>query len=172
MTIEEFNTAFHKFYKPLCFFAQGMVVNRDVAEDIVQDAFVAAYRKLSETKPTTIKAYLYITVSSRSKNHLRHVKIKREREDEIVYLQKIKMSQITTLDRMIHSELMSLVLSKIESIPPGRKKVFKMAYIDGLTNSEIVDKLKLSISTVKEHKWFGLKYMRKIFANLKIQDNV
>ncbi|GAB3012836.1 RNA polymerase sigma-70 factor [Niabella terrae] len=52
----------------------------------------------------------------------------------------------------------------IEMLPLVRKKVFVMAYIDGLSHREIADMLNISVKTVDAHVLKALQQLRKIFS--------
>lgn len=166
--VNDFNEAFESYYRSLCFYCFGFIKDNDDAEDIVQDSFVALHQRMDRTEKRTIKAFLYITVANKSRNYFRHEKVVENGKSAL--LSRNKDYEQPVLDKMIQAEMMSLVYAEIEKMPPIRKKVFKMAWIDCLTNWEIVKKLNISIHTVKEHKGKGLAYMRSVFANLKIPD--
>ena len=58
-----FEQLFKNYYAPLRGYCQGIVIDKQISEDIVQDAFVYLWnnRKTLEIK-TTIQTYLYSTV--------------------------------------------------------------------------------------------------------------
>ena len=51
---------FKQYYRPLCLYALHFVEDADLAEDIVQDAFVALWEGHREVRD--IRSYLYASV--------------------------------------------------------------------------------------------------------------
>lgn len=56
----------------------------------------------------------------------------------------------------------------MEQLPPVRKKVFSLAYIDGFSHKEIAEKLNISTKTVSNHILKALQQLRKILAFIAI----
>src|SRR5690554_3971738 len=72
-----FKEIYTLYYRRLCFFAYQLVGDRDLAEDIAQDAFVA-YWKQKPAFPyqeNIVRSYLYSTVKFIALNSLRHKKV-------------------------------------------------------------------------------------------------
>ncbi len=56
------------------------------------------------------------------------------------------------LAEQMEAEILWELFSKIEELPSECRKVFRMSYIDDMTNQEIADKLGISVNTVKSQK--------------------
>jgi RNA polymerase sigma-70 factor (ECF subfamily) len=52
------------------------------------------------------------------------------------------------------------IIDQIDQLPEQMKKVFKMSYIEGLTNEEIAQSLKINNQSVRNHKARALKILR------------
>ncbi|MFT4093396.1 MAG: sigma-70 family RNA polymerase sigma factor [Niabella sp.] len=61
-------------------------------------------------------------------------------------------------------ELTDTLRAAIDQIPPMRKKVFRLAYIDGFSHKEIAEQLNISVKTVDNHVLKALQQLRKILA--------
>lgn len=61
-------------------------------------------------------------------------------------------------------ELTDRLQSALSELPPVRKKVFTMAYIDGFSHKDIADTLHISVKTVDNHISKALSQLRKILA--------
>ncbi|MDD2242788.1 MAG: sigma-70 family RNA polymerase sigma factor, partial [Bacteroidales bacterium] len=56
------------------------------------------------------------------------------------------------LTNRIESEVLWEVFSKVEQLPAECKKVFKLSYLENMSNQEIADMLSISVNTVKSQK--------------------
>lgn len=61
-------------------------------------------------------------------------------------------------------ELTDTLRTAIDQIPPMRKKVFTLAYVDGFSHKEIAARLNISVKTVDNHVLKALQQLRKILA--------
>lgn len=69
-------TLYSAFHEPLWRFANSFVQSRDIAEDIVQEVFLALWRDRQEWDVrTSIRAWLYAAVRHHALNHLRHERV-------------------------------------------------------------------------------------------------
>jgi RNA polymerase sigma-70 factor (ECF subfamily) len=69
-------TLYLAYHEPLWKFAYGYVRSRDVAEEIVQDVFLAVWRdRASWEVRTCARAWLYAAVRNNALNHLRHQRV-------------------------------------------------------------------------------------------------
>src|SRR5690606_11011176 len=72
-----FKKVYELYYRRLCFFAYQLVGDKDLAEDIAQDAFVAYWNQKDTLVNTdeVVRSYLYSTVKFISFNTIRHKKV-------------------------------------------------------------------------------------------------
>ena len=150
---------FKEYYTQLSYFAFQFVNDKAVAEDLVQDAFVSYWncaRQVSD-HPKAIKDFLYTAVRNSSLNHLKHRKVQekyfRLRNDQSFEDQKV-------LDSIIKAETMANLYLAVMKLPEGSRRVFLLAYFEGLSNPEIAEQLDISINTVRNHKQNGLKILK------------
>ena len=71
---EAFRELFSEFYNSLVLFAMGFVEQQDVAEDIVQEVFIAVWERDAQY-PTynAFRSFLYNSVKNAGLNHLKPV---------------------------------------------------------------------------------------------------
>lgn len=158
MRIEE--RIFKTYYKSLCHFAWKIVGDSDSAEDLVQDTFVAFFKRngWENDEDSVTKSFLYHSVRNACLNHIRHEKVKRKywslfefkEEDDFVFEMNI-----------IHTELLQEIYRIVEEMPFSCQQVFRMGYLDGFSNLEITKTLQISVNTVKTQKQRGMKILLK-----------
>jgi len=58
------------------------------------------------------------------------------------------------------AELLQRIYEEIEKLPKKCRQVFKLAYLDGLSNEEIAELLHINYQSVKNQKVRALKILR------------
>lgn len=154
---------FALYYSRLCHFAFQLLTNKEEVEDIVQDAFVAFWnnRELVSENPIAIKNYLYTAVRNACYNLHRQAKVQ-ERYLLIENPATVEESQV--LNAMIRAEVMEEIYKAIDTLPEGCQRIFRLGYLEGISNPKIAEVLGISVNTVKTQKQRALKVLR---ANLK-----
>ncbi|HWK03857.1 MAG TPA: RNA polymerase sigma-70 factor [Puia sp.] len=151
------------YYSSLRNFAGGMLGDVPAAEDIVTDVFVILWKKHQDFESlSNIKAFLYISTRNACINY-----VKKVQRDSLMktglknYL--LGDHEEFVLNEMIRTEVMQQIYAAIEALPCQCRRVVKMCYIEGLNNSEIAGKFKISVNTVKNHKVRALGLLRLKF---------
>ena len=67
----------------------------------------------------------------------------------------------TPEDDCISAETVREINRAIESLPPKCREVFKLSYLEDLSNREISERLGISQSTVENHIYSALKQLRQ-----------
>jgi RNA polymerase sigma-70 factor (family 1) len=150
---------FVKNYKALCYFAWEMVNDTDLAEDLVQDAYVSFLKNKESISndEQAIKSFLYAAVRNAVYN------LNRKSKTILKYLQRQDFSDIDEVDyehQIIRAEFMAAVQLIVADLPEACQQIFKLSYFDGLSNQEISEQLALSINTIKTQKQRALRVLR------------
>ena len=152
---------FKLYNKSLYYFARQLVDNDGQAEDIVADAFVKLWQKNTDFDSlAAIRAFMYVTIRNSCCNYLKHIKRKTASHQEILQLSKEEEDYIES--KMIKANLLELILQEVETLPPIRRKIFKMIFLDDLSIFEIATKLNITVDTVRVQKARALHSLRTI----------
>jgi len=150
---------FNQFYGPLCLFAERMLRDRPVAEDIVGDTFLKLWNRHTDFENLqNIKAFLYITTRNASLNMLKQMQRESLSKKQLAYLSGDKEEFI--LNEMIRAEVLREINREIEKLPEQCRKIFKMSFFDGKKNQEIASMLEISVHTVKNQKARAIQLLR------------
>lgn len=158
-----FEQLFKQHYESLCRFAWGYTKDQDAAEEAVQDVFVRLWEKRNEIEATsTLKAYLYRSVTNHCLNVTKHNKVVQFHSEEVLATAQEQVEPANALE--VH-ELQQQIQHAISQLPEERRKVFLMSREEGLKYQEIADKLAISIKTVENQMGKALQFMREQLKN-------
>lgn len=155
------NHIYKMHYRPLCYFARGLINNKEEAEDIVVETFIKLLRKRKDfDKQSDIQGFLYTATRHACLDFLKHVHRKTASLKEIIYLMEKDEDYIQS--RIFKAELLKMILKEVEHQPPIRKKIFKLIFVEGLNNADIARKLDITVDTVRVQKSRALQALRSV----------
>jgi len=155
---------FDNYYNTLCNHALRLVKDASVAEDVVQEVMMTIWRKRAQIKiESSLKAYLYRSVTNRSLNHLRD---RRNRVEEIE--DKYMDVSADIEERIYYNETEQIIMNEVDKLSPRCRQIFIMNRFDKMKYKEIAAELEISVKTVEHHIAKGLHILRDSLAGLRI----
>jgi RNA polymerase sigma-70 factor, ECF subfamily len=153
-----FERLFRLFYEALCRYAQSIVNEPELAEEIVQDMFVQLWEKRQTLElHTGIRPYLYKAVHNRCLNQIKHQKVRVLHQQEVL----VTTSKILQPSNSAEfSELKGRFNHALLKLPEECRKVFKLSRENEFSYREIADFLGISIKTVENQMGKALRIMR------------
>lgn len=155
--------ALHQVYaiyqRPLCFFTEQIIANTMAAEDIVSDCFISAYQKKEDFPSLShLKSFLFTAAKNAALNYIKSEK----RHHDIHHLLERSADKlaIDVENAYIRTEVMQIIFSEIEKLPPQCRLVVRMAIIDGKSAAEIAAELNMAYQTVLNQKAKGVALLR------------
>lgn len=133
--------------------------NRELAEDLVQDAFVRLLECKQMLHKETIKAMLFTTLRNLLYDYLRQHYCRQELTsylyNRIPAYNNDAESTVIAADLLLHEQ------SRLKRMPPQRRLIYAMSRNEDKSPSEIALELNLSQRTVENHLFIGRKEIRK-----------
>lgn len=153
-----FETLFKSHFKELHSYANTLVRDELVAEEIVQNLFFKLWEKKENLNiHTSLRAYLYRSTYNESLNYLRHQKVKLKYQQHSEYTMKDKADNLNQLEA---KELERKLHSALNRLPEACRTIFQMSRFEDLKYREIADKLNISIKTVENQMGKALRTLR------------
>jgi RNA polymerase sigma-70 factor (ECF subfamily) len=155
-----FELLFRYYYPGLVIFASQITLDRNEAEEIVQDFFFRMWQKKDFIKESdSLKPYLFTSIKNRGINYLASKKLATKKIEE---LKQIMANNLTyEQDIFVASELQDRVNQTMEILPPRTKEIFLLSRFNDLKNEEIAKKLGISKRTVETQISNALKILRE-----------
>ncbi|RIJ49917.1 RNA polymerase sigma-70 factor [Maribellus luteus] len=159
-----FELLFKYYYPGLVVFASNIVINKDEAEELVQDFFVRLWENRHSLKSDNpLKNYLFTSVKNRSINFLKSVQVKKNVIEELKRQMESEMRY--NPDIYTDTELQQKLKLAFTKLPPRTAEIFTLSRFKGLSNDEIALSLELSKRTVETQISNALKILRKELQN-------
>ena len=167
---EAFNAFCRERYASLIAYARLFLsrINGTWADDVVQDVLFGLWQNRATLRDdgSSLQTYLLRSVYHRCLNYLKKAQrselLGTEEEPAIL----TRVSEYYNPDRnpvilnLFNADLRSSLSRAIEALPPQRREVFTLSYLEQMTNREIGEKLGISLSTVENHMYLALKQLR------------
>lgn len=148
---------FEGYYKSLVSWANTFLSDLNLAEDIVQEFFIALWnqeihRKL---KPETLSSFLRVLVRNRCYNQLG----KRDVFSRFVSVGRIDCmfeEYDDSKDRVV-----AKIMREISLLPPRSQEVLNCVFVEGMKYHEVAERLGISVSTVKTLLGISVRKLRE-----------
>ena len=158
-----FRILFEHFYNYLVLYAMKRVRQREVAEDVVQEVFVAIWESSKEYNSFHgFRAFLYDAVQNRCLDYLKHKAVENR------YLAYQLANHDDEREReynLMREEIYRELYLAVRELPDRCREVFEL-HLKGKKNEEIAELLSLSIETVKTHKKNAVRFLKERMRNL------
>ncbi len=162
-----FEELFWLYHKPLYRFACTYAKDRQLAEEITQEAFVKLWLNREKIAcDLALYPYLFTQVRRMTIDAFRK-KVHADRyTDECKACLEIGVEQ--TAEKVQWNELNRITTAAISQLSEQQQQIFEMSRFQGLTYDEIAQQLHISKNTVKYHLVNALKNLRKTLAHYEI----
>jgi RNA polymerase sigma-70 factor, ECF subfamily len=142
--------------------AYRIVRNSGDAEDVVQEVFSQAWRTARNYEPSrgSVAGWLLMMARSRAIDRLR-ARQSRPPVDAAPDLDGLPSDTASMSDRVVANQQAANVRAAMLALPPEQKIALELAYFEGLTHSEIAERLQIPLGTAKTRIRAALASLRR-----------
>ena len=146
-----FDLYFSRYYATIVLFTYRITRNRDVAEEIVSDAFLKLWDRCETFKTESgLRSFLYTIARNGAIDWWRKEKTKLKSLSS--YSATEHLSENDAFKHQVAAETYIHLREAIEKLPPKCRRIFKMLMFDRKNYEQIAGELKISINTVRVQK--------------------
>ena len=156
---EAFNLLVLKYQRKVGRLVRRLVSNSDEADDVVQDAFIKAYRALPQFRgDSAFYTWLYRIAVNTAKNHLvsrgkRPISLSEltsnEGGDESFEVPVVTIDNNTPEAELMSRQIAEAVNRAVSALPEELQTALSLREIDGLSYEEIAEAMNCPIGTVR-----------------------
>ncbi len=157
-----------KYRRALYFHILKLVRNRDVVDDLVQEAFLKAFDCLgSYNRQYAFSTWIYRIATNHTIDYLRKKKLSTLSIDEPVQgkdgdMQMELTDEAASTDReIIVKQRRKMVRDAVEALPEKYRLVVRMRHMQEMSYEEIAEELGLPLGTVKAHIFRARELLNK-----------
>ena len=168
---EAFRGLFGRYAPTALALARRIVRQSFLAEEIVQEAFLAVWRNPDgfDEQRGSVKAWLMGMVHHRAVDAVRREESQRRRAEESKRSDPIVV--LDHADQVVEEvgapQERAAVRGALGELPQEQRQVIELMYFDGLSQSKIAERLGLPLGTVKSRTLLGMRRLRSAMAELE-----
>ena len=165
---------YERYSRILYSLAYRMVADHQVAEDLLQDAFLSVWRRATSYSPQmgAARSWLISILHHRTIDYLRRAR--RRSTIQEVLLEDTELDESTASpdvwDEAWRSVKSSHVRAALMKIPTEQRLVIELAYFQGWTHTEIAEGTQIPLGTVKARMRLGLSHLKQVLIRLGMDE--
>jgi RNA polymerase sigma-70 factor, ECF subfamily len=162
---EAFRSLFRRYAPMAKALALRVVRQTFVAEEIVQEAFLALWRNPGAFREDrgSFRAWMLSTVHHRAVDAVRREEAwrrrSREHDPDALVAEDVGATVVEELD---HAAMRREIRAALDQLPAEQRQVLEMMYFEAKTQSMIAEELKLPLGTVKSRTLLGMRRLRDL----------
>jgi RNA polymerase sigma-70 factor, ECF subfamily len=159
---EDFRRLFRRYAPTALALATRVVRDPAVAEDAVQEAFLAVWRDPDayDASLGSVRAWVMGIVHHRAVDATRREAARRRRDEAPLLLDPPTTIEDEVMDEIDLPEQRRQVREALDALPENQREIVELMYFTGLTQSQIAERLSLPLGTVKSRTLLAMRRLR------------
>ncbi|MDI3321249.1 RNA polymerase sigma factor [Pinibacter soli] len=160
---DAFAEIYNRYWNSLYWSAYNIIKNESVAQDAVQEVFIALWQRNTEADIQALNAYLHQAVRFQILKA-----IKKQKADEQFYSRLVNITaNIVYENPLLFKEQESLLKDILDTLPEDCRLIFQMSREEQMTYKQIALQLNISEKTVEKKMTLCLKHFRQVLQENK-----
>ena len=137
--------------RPIYSLALRILREQADAEDIVQEVFAQAWNQAArfDSSRGAVAAWLLMMARSRAIDRLRARRSRPETASDAETVERMPDAAVRQDLQLLSSEQVEMLKTALSGLPASQREALELAYYEGLTHTEIADRLSEPLGTVK-----------------------
>lgn len=146
---DAFRAIYRKHVRPVYWIAHGILGSASDAEDVVQETFVVAWRKLPgfELLGDSLLPWLATICRFQAANRLRRVR--RDRANTTDAMDETLPATVSVEDQVITASLADLIMAEVDRLDEIDREIFRLCAVDGYAYEAAAAELGVSHAVVR-----------------------
>lgn len=152
-------------YRVILFGLLVRILNsREEAEDVLQEVFLQVWKRAKDFDQLRGRPFTWLVTLARSRaiDRIRQLGARQRLADSAAQNASGEASDAVT--DTLHSEQREIVARALAALPEEQRHTLNLAYFEGLTQSEIAQKLGTPLGTVKTRMRSGMIKLREVLG--------
>jgi len=165
---------YQRYSRILYSLAYRMIADHQVAEDLLQDAFIAVWKRSTSYSPQlgAARSWLISILHHRAIDYLR--KVRRRSNIQEAPLEEIEFEETIAFpdvwDEAWRNVKSSQVRAALLQIVPEQRLVIELAYFQGWTHMEIAEGTQTPLGTIKARMRLGILRLKHVLQQMGMDE--
>src|SRR5579884_1321294 len=165
---------YERYSRILYSLAYRMVADHQVAEDLLQDAFLGVWRRATSYSPQSgaVRSWIVSIMHHRTIDYLRSIR-RRSTLKEASW-EEVERDERTAFPDAWDEAWQNIQSAKIREalmqLPTEQRMVIELAYFQGWTHSEIAEGCQIPLGTVKARMRLGLARLKRVVEEMGLRE--
>jgi RNA polymerase sigma-70 factor (ECF subfamily) len=168
---EAFRELFERHGGAATALARRVVRQPHLAEEIVQEAFLNLWRDPDGFRADrgSVRAWLFGMVHHRAVDLIRREEAQRRRADEMVAGLRDELADPAddVVDEVARPQERRMVRAALSELPGEQREVLELMYFEGLTQTQVAERTRQPLGTVKSRALLGMRRLRVALEDLE-----
>lgn len=168
---DAFRALFRRYSPSAMALARRVIRQPFLAEEIVQEAFLAVWRNPGGYDPRrgSVKSWLMGMVHHRAVDAVRREASQRRRAEDAQATEDVAVQDPaeSVVDEVDLRDQRTAVRAALEGLPGEQRQVIELMYFGGLSQSVIAERLGLPLGTVKSRTLLGMRRLRAALVGME-----
>ena len=159
-------TALYDRYRLILFGLLVRILNsREEAEDVLQEVFLQVWRRAADFDEERGRPFSWLVMLTRSRaiDRLRVLSTHQRLSDSAAL--EVSAEASDAVADTLHAEQREIIAQALASLPAEQRRTLKLAFFEGLTQSEIAARLDSPLGTVKTRMRAGMMTLRELLSD-------
>ncbi|MDE6450438.1 MAG: sigma-70 family RNA polymerase sigma factor [Muribaculaceae bacterium] len=155
--------AYETYCDRLIGFFQCRINDEETSHDLTQEVFVRLLEYSQYIYESQLENFIYTIARNLVNDHLRRYYVRREFDR--YYRDYMPVSENNIEHTVVASDLERFESRFVDSLPRQRAAVYRLKRYEEMSAKEIAARLGMSVRTVENHYYMGLKQVRAVMAD-------
>lgn len=154
--------AYESYHDRVVAYVNLRINNLETSRDIAQEVFVRLLEYSQLIYEKAIENFIYTITRNLVNDYLRRYYVRREYDRYI--RDYLPQSEDNIERQVIAREIADIELQLVEDMPRQRATVYRLKRYEELSAKEIAEQLGMSVRTVENHYYLGMKHIKEKLA--------
>ncbi|HTF27252.1 MAG TPA: sigma-70 family RNA polymerase sigma factor [Flavitalea sp.] len=164
LDLTSFDALYYQYHQAVYANIWKMVKLHEVAEDILQEVFMALWQNRHKLNPEKVAGWLFVTSHNKTIKYL-----KKTQKEQSVALEKTNLYNTSYEEDPISEEgynfQLSIVEEAVNCLPARKKAVFILCRYEGKSYDDVANILGISVSSVRDYLKQSNRFIKTYIAH-------
>jgi RNA polymerase sigma-70 factor, ECF subfamily len=163
-----FSVLYERYRQQIVRFLRGMVRDMEVADELVQETFFIAWKKLSDVRePANFRAWLFRIAHNLATDYHRREPKSPPLSSQVLIEDEASFPALVVQGFEEHVQETELIKKALAQVSPTYRTCLDLYIFGNIRQSEIATMLDMSIRSVQRYIYHGMKQLREAYQRME-----